>query len=286
MRPSWVRKSASVSPPGDTYIHGHSDSVLRSHRWRTAENSAAYLLPHLVDGMRLLDVGCGPGTLTVDLARHVRPTGEVVGVDLSAAVIEEAAAHASAEKASNVSFRAGDFRGLDLPEGSFEVVHAHQVLQHLRDPVGALAAMGRLARPGGIVAARDSDYPSFLWTPADPRLDRWREIYMAVSGRNGTNGDAGRWLLRWALDAGLTDVAYTTSTWTFATPGDRAWWGDLWAERTVASSLADQALEYGVASRAELDEVAGGFRAWAAEPDGTFVLLHGEIVARAPSAGA
>jgi SAM-dependent methyltransferase len=271
-----------VSPPDDTYIHGHSDSVLRSHRWRTAGNSAGYLLPHLVDGQRLLDVGCGPGTLSVDLARHVGPSGDVMGVDLSEAVIAEAQAHATAERAANVTFVAGDFRALDIPERSFDVVHAHQVLQHLRDPVGALAAMGRLVRPGGIVAARDSDYPAFVWTPADPRLDRWREIYMAVSDRNGAAGDAGRWLLRWALEAGFAaaDVTYTTSTWTFATPADRAWWGDLWAERTVASSLAEQAVEYGIATRRELEQVAGGFRDWAAQPDGTFVLLHGEVVAR------
>ena len=82
-----LRESPAVTSPGDTYIHGHSDSVLRSHRWRTADNSAAYLLPHLADGQRLLDVGCGPGTLTVDLAGRVGPTGAVVGVDLSAAVV-------------------------------------------------------------------------------------------------------------------------------------------------------------------------------------------------------
>ena len=267
----------------DPYIHGHSDSVLRSHRWRTAGNSAAYLLPHLTDGLRLLDVGCGPGTLTVDLAARVGPTGRVVGVDVSEEVITEAAAHAARAGAANVTFRVGDFRALGLPDGSFDVVHAHQVLQHLRDPVGALAAMGRLARPGGIVAARDGDYLSFVWTPADPRLDRWREIYMAVSEHIGVAADAGRWLLRWARDAGFTDVTYTTSTWTFATPADRAWWGDLWAERIVASSLAEQAVEYGVAGRAELEEVAGGWRDWANQPDGTFVLLHGEILARAPS---
>ncbi|MDQ1489891.1 MAG: hypothetical protein QOJ23_2405 [Actinomycetota bacterium] len=274
-----------TSSPGphstDTYIHGHSDSVLRSHRWRTAANSAGYLLPHLGDGLRLLDVGCGPGTLSVDLARRLGPTGAAVGVDISASVIAEATAHAEAAAAGNVTFRAGDFRTLDVPAGSFDVVHAHQVLQHLRDPVGALAAMGRLARPGGIVAARDADYPAFLWTPVDPRLERWREIYMAVSDRNGTAGDAGRWLLRWALDAGFTDVAYSTSTWTFATPGDRAWWGGLWAERVVASSLAAQAEEYGVATRGELEDVAGGWRDWAAAPDSTFVAVHGEIIARA-----
>ena len=280
-----VPQSPPVTPTGDRYIHGHSDSVLRSHRWRTTENSAGYLLPHLADGLRLLDVGCGPGTLTVDLARRVAPSGEVVGVDISDSVVAEATAHAAEAGVANVTFRAGDFRGIGLAERSFDVVHAHQVLQHLRDPVGALAAMAGLARAGGIVAARDADYGAFLWTPADSRLDRWREIYTAVSRRIGVAADAGRWLLRWALDAGLDDVAYTTSTWTFASPADRAWWGDLWAERTVASSLADQALEYGVADKAELEAVAAGWRDWAARPDGTFVLLHGEIVARVPSAG-
>jgi hypothetical protein len=143
--------------------------------------------------------------------------------------------------------------------------------------------MARLARPGGIVAARDSDYSAFLWTPADARLDRWREIYAAVTARNGAACDAGRWLLRWALEAGLTDVRYSTSTWTFATPGDRAWWGDLWAERTVTSTLADQAVEYGVATRAELGEVAAGFRSWAGTPAATFVVVHGEIIGRTGS---
>ena len=55
------------------YTHGHHESVLRSHRWRTAENSAAYLLPHLGPARTLLDVGCGPGTITADLAAPWRP---------------------------------------------------------------------------------------------------------------------------------------------------------------------------------------------------------------------
>jgi ubiquinone/menaquinone biosynthesis C-methylase UbiE len=282
-----VPQSPAVTSTGDRYIHGHSDSVLRSHRWRTAGNSAAYLLPHLRPGLRLLDVGCGPGTLTVDLARRVAPGGEVVGVDLSAPVVAEATAHAEASGVTDVSFLAADFLAADfsttsLPDRAFDVVHAHQVLQHLPDPVVALKAMGRLARPGGLVAARDGDYTSFFWTPAAPRLDRWREIYTAVSDRNGVTASAGRWLLRWAVDAGLADPVYSTSTWTFATPADRAWWGDLWAERVVASNLAAQAMEYGVATRAELEDVAAGWRDWAATPDGTFVLVHGEILGRAP----
>jgi SAM-dependent methyltransferase len=270
----------------DVYTHGHDEAVLRSHRWRTAANSAAYLLPHLRPGMSLLDVGCGPGTLTVDLARRVA-LGRVVGVDVADDVVAEARAHAAAEGVARVELVAGDFRTLDPgPGGGFDVVHAHQVLQHLRDPVGALAAMARLAVPGGLVAARDSDYGAMTWFPAEPRLDRWAEIYAAVTARNGADCDAGRLLPRWARLAGLADVAYTTSTWTFARPDDRAWWSGTWAVRIARSNLADQAVAYGIATRDELAEVAAGWRAWAADPDAVFTVVHGELLARLPVDGA
>src|SRR5207249_6737434 len=139
---------------------------------------------------------------------------------------------------------------------AFDVVHAHQVLQHLRDPVGALGQMARLAAPGGMVAVRDSDYSAFVWAPAVPGLDRWLEVYLAVTRHNGAEANAGRWLLRWAQAAGLSDVAYTTTTWTFATPPERGWWADLWAERTIASSFAGQAVGYGMATEAELASIA------------------------------
>jgi SAM-dependent methyltransferase len=265
--------------PEDVYTHGHHDAVLRSHRWRTAENSAAYLLPHLRPGHDLLDVGCGPGTLTVDLAARVAP-GRVVGVDVVPDVVAAAADHARDSGAGNVELVAGDFRELDLPAGGFDVVHAHQVLHHLRDPVGALAAMAALARPGGLVAARESDYAGMTWAPAAEGLDRWAAVYQAVARRNGAEPDAGRLLLRWARDASLDDVTYTTSTWTFATPEDRAWWGAMWAERITDTDLARQAVDYGVATPAELAAIAEGWRAWAADPAAVFTLVHGEIVAR------
>jgi ubiquinone/menaquinone biosynthesis C-methylase UbiE len=266
-------------PGADRYTHGHHEAVVRAHRWRTADNSAAYLLSHLGCGARVLDVGCGPGTLTVDIAKRVAP-GRVLVVDVSTEVIEQAQNHAAEVGGVNATFLVGDFRALDLEPRSFDVVHAHQVLQHLVDPVGALAAMAALARPGGLVAARDSDYAAFTWWPADESLDRWLAVYRAVTQRNGAEANAGRHLLGWARQAGLEDVAYTTSTWTFATAEDREWWAGLWAERTVATALAEQAVAYGIASPAELAEIAAGWRAWAEHPDGVFVVLHGEILAR------
>jgi ubiquinone/menaquinone biosynthesis C-methylase UbiE len=269
----------SAASHADTYTHGHQEAVLRAHRWRTGANSAAYLLPHLRPGMSLLDVGCGPGTLTADLARKVAP-GRVIGIDISAEVVAQARAHARGAGVANVTFQVGDFRSTDLASASFDVVHAHQLLQHLRDPVGALRQMGRLARPGGIVAARDGDYSAMVWAPPDPRLDRWREIYLAVTRRNGAEANAARWLPRWARSAGLVDAVYTTSTWTFATPHDRSWWSALWAERTTSSAFAHQAVEYGIATQAELEDAADGWRAWGAVADAAFIAVLGEIIAR------
>lgn len=263
----------------DVYTHGHHDAVLRSHRWRTAENSAAYLLSHLEPGLRLLDVGCGPGTITIELAARVAPA-EVIGIDAATAVIEQATRAAAAAGTPNVSFGVGDVYALDFPDASFDVVHAHQVLQHLSDPVAALGEMRRVLRPGGIVAVRDSDYGAFTWAPADPLLDRWIALYHDVTRRNRADADAGRHLLGWAHAAGFTDAEYSSSTWTFADDETRAWWSDLWAERIVATRLGEQAIEYGLADAGELHAIAGALRAWARHTDAVFIVVHGEVLAR------
>lgn len=262
----------------DVYTHGHHESVLRSHTWRTAENSAGYLLAALQPGLDLLDVGCGPGTITVDLARRVAP-GRVIGIDRAPEVLAQASAHASAQDVS-IELCAADVYALEFPDASFDVVHAHQVLQHLADPVRALAEMRRVLRPGGLLAARDSDYACFAWAPLDPLLKRWLELYRAVARRNGGEPDAGRFLKAWALDAGFRDVQATSSTWTYADPLSCAWWGGLWAERCDLSSLGEQAIAYELSTREELSAIAAAFRAWSKQPSAFFMVPHGEILAR------
>jgi SAM-dependent methyltransferase len=263
----------------ETYTHGHHESVLRSHRWRTAENSAPHLLPLLQPGQSLLDVGCGPGTITLDLAARVSP-GRVLGLDSAADVVEKAEAGRRDSGVSNVEFAVGDVYHLDLAEQSFDVVHAHQVLQHLTDPVAALREMRRVLRPDGVLAIRDSDYAGFVWAPRDARLDRWLELYHQATARNRAEADAGRFLLGWAQAAGLRDIRVSSSTWTFADPDSRAWWGGLWADRVRLSAFAEQALAYGLSSQGELDDIADAFRSWAQREDGCFVLLHVEVIAR------
>jgi ubiquinone/menaquinone biosynthesis C-methylase UbiE len=264
----------------EVYTHGHHASVLRSHRWRTAKNSAGYLLPYLATGQSLLDVGCGPGTITADLARLVAP-GRVVGVDTEQALAQHD--HTGADEPDNLGFEVGDAYQLGYPDGSFDIVHAHQLLQHLADPVAALVEMRRVCAPGGRVAARDADYQAMTWYPSAPRLDRWLTLYEAVARGNHAEPDAGRRLRAWALQAGFAEVTSTASAWCYADTQDRHWWADLWAERVEASALAEQALDRGLATRTQLAEIAQGWRDWAAHEDGWFAVLNSEIICPAGS---
>jgi ubiquinone/menaquinone biosynthesis C-methylase UbiE len=263
---------------GDVYTHGHHESVLRSHTWRTVENSAAYLVHLLRPGLELLDVGCGPGTITADLARRVAP-GRVVGIDRSEEVIAQARAHAAKEGVA-VAIQPGDVYALEFPDASFDLVHAHQVLQHLTDPVSALREMRRVTRPGGSVAVRDSDYSCFAWAPLDPLLTRWQELYRAVARRNRAEPDAGRFLKAWARAAGFSSVVASSSTWTYADAATCAWWGDLWADRLLHSAVGEQAVAYCLATREELASIAQAWRRWASHPDAILIVLHGEVIAR------
>ena len=263
----------------ERYTHGHHESVLRSHLWRTAENSAQFLLAQLREDAAVLDVGCGPGNITADLAARV-PRGTVTGVDQSVDVVSRASRDHPREKYPNLHFTVGDVFSLAYDDATFDVVYVHQVLQHLSDPVGALREMRRVLKIGGVLAARDADYGGFLWFPGDPVLDQWMDLYHRVTERNGAQADGGRYLKRWVRAAGFTHVTVTTSNWTYESDDERQWWGGLWADRVVESDFARQALEYQLATAEELAAMSSAFRRWANDPDAIFVVPSVEVLAR------
>src|SRR5260370_12491263 len=116
-----------------TYRHGHHDSVLRSHRWRTVDTSAAYVLPWLAPGAHVLDVGCGPGTITAGFAGRV-PAGLVVGIDAAAEALAGARAKAARQGRRNVRFDVGDVYKLGFRHATLDVRPSHPVPQHLPHP--------------------------------------------------------------------------------------------------------------------------------------------------------
>ncbi|KAJ5130044.1 uncharacterized protein N7515_006083 [Penicillium bovifimosum] len=155
------------------YTTDHSASVLRTHSWRTVTNSAPYLLPHLKPDMKILDVGCGPGSITISLAKLV-PDGHVTGVEYVPDPLEGARALAQAEGVSNITFQEGNIHALPFEDNTFDVVHVHQVLQHIADPIHALSEMRRVAKEGGIVACRES--AELSWYPDSVGISKWREV--------------------------------------------------------------------------------------------------------------
>lgn len=262
------------------YTHGHEASTLASHSARTASNSAAYLLSHLRPGMDVLDVGCGPGTITLDFAEIVAP-GKVVGIENVEAPLQAARNEAARRGDKTTTFQKADALSLPFENGIFDVVHTHQVLQHLTQPVAALREMMRVCKPGGWIAARDADYAAMTWYPESPALEQWRRTYRAAARANGAEPDAGRRLRAWANEAGITAPIVTASIWTYADVEACAWWGNSQANRCSGETFTMQAKEQGLTAE-QISEIVVAWRQWGVEPNACFFLTHGELLAQMP----
>ena len=261
------------------YIADHSEPVLRSHTWRTAGNSAAYLLDSIKPSMRILDVGCGPGTISADLAALV-PQGEVIAIDYGPDAIEKAKILASERGLRNLSFEVGDANKLRFEAQTFDIVHSHQVLQHLSDPPQALREWRRVTKEGGVVASRVADMAAVSYFPGV--LKDFHDLYLKVARHSGGFPDGGRRVLSWAMKAGFerSAISSSSSVWCYSSPEERRWWSNLWADRLTKSSLAINAIDSGNASQEELERLAEVWHEWGDCDDGFYALLHGEILCR------
>ncbi|KAK0488972.1 methyltransferase type 11 [Armillaria novae-zelandiae] len=259
--------------------HGYHDSVLRAHQSRTAQNSAAYLLPELRSDMNILDVGCGPGTITADFAALVYQ-GHVVALDITEDVMEHARMHAEQRGINNITFQVGSVLKLPFQDNTFDVVHAHQVIQHISDPINALQEMHRVTKDGGIVAVRSSDVSATAWFPDVEGLNHSQSLYMTEARSLHVEPDAGRQLHSWAKKAGFrTDhLSLSTSTTLYSTTEEVAWWSGLWAERVLKSSFAETTIRGGFASWRDLTRISDAWRTWGEHEDAWYAILHGEML--------
>ncbi|KAK0217896.1 methyltransferase type 11 [Armillaria fumosa] len=256
--------------------HGYHDSVLRAHQSRTAQNSAAYFLPSLRPDMNILDVGCGPGTITADFAALLYQ-GHVVALDITE----------DQQALKNITFQAGSVLELPFPDNTFDIVHAHQVIQHTTDQVKALQEMRRVTKDGGIVAVREADMAAMTWFPHLEGLEEWRRIYTAIARSSGGEPDAGRRLHFWAKKAGFKrdQISLSTATNLYATAEEVGWWGNMWADRTTQSLFLKTATEGGYASSEEVTRIADVWRQWAGDEDAWFALLQGQMLCKVEKDG-
>ena len=304
-----TRKSGDAAL--SSYPAGHSSAVLSSHASRDAYNSASHLLPYLKTGMTILDIGCGPGTISISFAKIVGPTGFVVGVDPSEDVIKQASERARSAGVNNVAFLVGDAtQSLEstleaVNRMTFDVVHANQVVQHVKDRFGFLREICRRAnRPGGILSLREGDIASAIIYPEDPLLSTsWKNLYAKVSSSGGADPAAARQLHAYLRQIGVqpAEITYvgasaqaygqsrdgrnatlsgSSGNGTDHAKAERQWWGQMWAQRTADhdGGFAQKAIQGGFATQRELDDIAQAWKMWSEHEDAYWVMIQCEVI--------
>ncbi|KEF55790.1 uncharacterized protein A1O9_08541 [Exophiala aquamarina CBS 119918] len=272
--------AATTKKEQAVYSHGHHKSVVQDHARRTARDSAAFLLPHIKPNSTILDVGCGPGTITADLAALV-PQGSVIGCDPVESVLSQATSYAASRGLSNVTFEKVDANALPYADETFDIVTCHQVLQHVSDPVGILREMRRVVKRGGLVAAREADYATFAWYPEPKELARWAELYQMVAKTNGGEPNAGRYCHVWARQAGFDgeEVEATWDHWRYADERVRQF-SESWAGRILQPGFLRTAVDKGFASEEEIRGISEAWKKWGTQEDAFFAIPHGQILCR------
>lgn len=242
---------------------------------RTAAKEGAFFLPYLRPGMRVLDVGCGPGSITLGFAEAVG-TGEVVGIDFQPSQVANAQALSAARGVLNARFEVADVNRLPFADGSFDAVFAHSVLGHLREPVKALAEIRRVLRPGGIVGVRDLDWGGRIHAPATPQLEQYYALTARIRQRNGGDPFMGRHHRRLLLEAGFGRTEASASAWTCGTPEETR----LCATYLTAQlqGFSSTALAEGWMDPPAVEAVAAEFDAWGGRPDALYVETYCEAI--------
>ncbi|KAI1631875.1 methyltransferase-UbiE family protein [Biscogniauxia mediterranea] len=264
----------------------YNAAMLQSYSVRTASELSAYMLKRLKPGMLVLDVGCGPGTITADLVRHVLPGGSVTGLDANADAVAAAQEHGrSRHEEENLRFVVGDVLHLPFADGTFDVVHAHQVLVHIPSgegtpgPVRALREMRRVCKPGGIVCSRDAEWSSLVVYPAIPGLRESLEMMEKLAWHRGTMLAGGRGR-EFARRAGFPreNIWASAEAVTYTNPEGRQWWGENMARRLEVSESRGKGVELGLVSEQEYAAMVAAWRAWAQHEDGFYSMTDGEII--------
>lgn len=288
-----------MAAPSDTkkgYTFGYSSATTSSHASRTIHTDAAFLLPHLKPHHTLLDIGCGPGTITLGFAALLDPSqgASITGIDIGAPVLETARQRAADQQQQPklqepfVSFKqANVLEGLPFEDDTFDVVFTSQTLIHLAPapdaPVTALKEIRRVLKPGGVLAARDA--ASITYHPFTAELQReYTERMFRVIGTDGPCGVHMPKYLRlagWDVDKGTTEgtIRIGGGSMVVAGRGKVLWWRDTMGGRLAkGDSFRENWLKAGVTEE-ECDATKALMDRWAESEDAWYGVLQSEVLA-------
>lgn len=189
----------------ERYTLGYDASALAFVSRRTVESHGAFFLEYLQPGMQVLDVGCGPGSITVGIASQIG-NGRVIGVDMSDSQVRLAEQMAAERGVSNAGFQTGNAYGLPFGDGQFDALFSHALIEHLKKPVRAMREFLRVLRPGGVMGVATPDWGGFLFGPPSPALHAAVKAFEALQIGNGGDVNVGRKLSQFAVDSGFERV--------------------------------------------------------------------------------
>ncbi|AGP38364.1 class I SAM-dependent methyltransferase [Sorangium cellulosum] len=264
------------------YVLGYDDAVVDKLAKRNAQREAAFLLPFIPLQGRVLDAGCGPGSITRGLAQLL-PGGSVVGVDFDAGQIERARGRAAEQGLANVQFEVADVTALPYPDGAFDVVFAHTLMMHLRDPRAALAELSRVCAPGGIVGLRDGlgSFDRLPGFPEGARVNDLHELLMAAIRASGGMPDVGLRLRGWFHELGMAMVRSQAHSVVYDSPADLTLLCS-WHRSLLQGRLGRTAVAEGLISAEALAGFMDRMEAWASDPGAISVVVWIEHIAQKP----
>jgi SAM-dependent methyltransferase len=217
------------------------------------------------EGMRVLDLGCGGGDVTLALAQLVGAQGAVVGIDVDDVKLGLAREDAADAGMQHVEYRVGDATSLDARD-EYDVVYARLLLTHLADPAAMLARMVAATRPGGTVVVEDLDHSAVYSYPTLPALTTFVALYNEVARRRGGDPEIGPKVLGMFRAAGLVDVRMAAAQPVFADGAPKR------IHQITLENVRDAMQTEQVATAVELDPIAAELEAFCAE-DGTIVAF-------------
>jgi ubiquinone/menaquinone biosynthesis C-methylase UbiE len=254
-----------------------------AHARRTAERFAAFFLPHLTPGMRVLDAGCGPGSITIGLADAIGESGHAVGVDCDSEVIQAAKALAGERSCMNVGFETADVYALPFADSAFDAVFCHALLQHLAEPGEGLRELRRVLRPGGVIGVADADHDGSIMWPEEPLISQSAAILRELRARRG-GGDPriGKRLRALLHEAGFERVVATVSANADGDPESTRRTAVFWSQYLRSPELRMQLSEAGLATEAELDAMAEAWLRWGQSEGAFWASFWCQAIGRAP----
>lgn len=255
-----------------------SELTLKLHASRRAAIQAAFFLPYLQAEMKLLDCGCGSGSITVGLAQALA-RGAVTGIDLSEVEVGRARSRAATAGLSNLHFEVGNVYRLAFPNESFDAIFSHNLLEHVGEPRKALGEMFRLLKPGGVIGIRDFDLSGCLYAPPEI-VESYARLHRAVWEKAGGHPDLGRELRGLLHEAGFVDVVASASYETYADAERLHFFSHLIVSRCEEADFVKEVVERGLVSYEQLEEIKDGARSFPSDPAAFAALAHGEVVGR------